>query len=197
MAKSKAPEHPHVAEKIDELLEHEDESRIYFVDLIDNTIRGIGYFVCFANGALLAVIIIQVVLRYVFQGGLTSLEELQWHLYAIGVMMGMSYAQVNDNHVRVDVFYSHFSDRAKRLVEIFSILFLVLPFVFVIFYHSLDFVYDAWRTGESSPSPGGLPHRWAIKSVIPISFGLLGIASVSRLIRDIYLLTRGKVKNGK
>lgn len=188
---SNLPPHPHVAETIDELLEHEDPKHVGFADKLDNFVRWVGHVVCWANGLLLVVIMTQVVLRYLFSQGQPFLEELQWHLYAIGVMMGMSYAQVNDNHVRVDVLYMHFSDRMKRVVEIFGILFLVLPFVSVIFYHSLAFVYEAWRLGESSASPGGLPFRWAIKAVIPISFGLLGLASISRLLRDLYLLVKG------
>lgn len=185
------PPHPHVAEKIDELLEHEDPGKFIVSDILDSIIRGIGHVVCWTNAFLLLVIISQVILRYAFNQGQTFLEELQWHLYAVGVMFGMSYAQINDNHVRVDVFYMRFSDRAKRLVEVFGIIFLVLPFIWVIFSHSLDFVYEAWRLNESSPTPGGLPFRWAIKAVIPISFGMLGLASISRLIRDFYLLLKG------
>ena len=67
----------------------------------------------------------------------------------------------------------------------------VLPFVWVVFYHSLDFVADAWRTGERSDAPLGLPYRWAIKAVIPMSFGLLGLAALSRLYRDSVVLLRG------
>lgn len=186
----KLPPHPHVAERVDALLEHRD-TPVWLPDLLDRFIRAVGHAVCWANGLLVAVIIAQVVLRYGFANGLVALEELQWHLYAVGVMMGLSYAQVNDNHVRVDILYSRFSVRGKRVVEIVGIVLFVLPFIWVVFSHSLDFVADAWRTGERSDAPLGLPFRWAIKAVIPISFGMLALASLSRLIRDVYLLVKG------
>jgi len=153
------------------------------LDKIDNFILGIGNIVCWTNALLILMIIIQVVLRYGFNNGLIFFEELQWHFYAIGVMMGISYAQVNDSHIRVDILHSLLSEKTKNLIEVFGILVFILPFVWVVFYHSLDFVYDSWRTSEQSDAPNGLSFRWAIKSVIPISFALFGLACISRLIR--------------
>jgi TRAP-type mannitol/chloroaromatic compound transport system permease small subunit len=66
-----------------------------------------------------------------------------------------------------------------------------MPFIVVIFLHSLDFVADSWRINEHSDAPSGLPWRWLIKSVIPVSFGLLGLAVISRFIRDLTLLIKG------
>lgn len=186
------PPHPHVAETVDEIKMHEDPVHVAFPDLLDNLIRYIGHAVCGVNALLIAAIIGNVALRYGFANGQIWLEELQWHFYAIGVMMGLSYAQVNDSHIRVDILHARFSDRTKRIVEIIGILLFVLPFIWVIFYHSLDFVYDSFRTSESSDAPMGLPYRWLIKGVIPLSFGLLGLAVFSRLIRDVYILVKGK-----
>jgi len=186
------PPHPHVAETYDHLLEHEDEKHVAFPDFLDKVIRMVGYTVCGVNALLIVAIISQILLRYGFDSSQVWLEELQWHLYATGVMMGLSYAQINDSHIRVDILHARFSDRTKRIVEIIGILLFILPFVWVVFYHSLDFVYDAWRTSERSNAPLGLPYRWIIKSVIPVSFGLLGLAVISRLMRDVYLLVKGR-----
>jgi TRAP-type mannitol/chloroaromatic compound transport system permease small subunit len=160
-------------------------------DGIDSAIRKLGHLIAWTYVALMLVIILQVILRKGFANGQIMLEELQWHLYAIGVMFGLAYAQVNDAHVRVDILYGSMRIKNKRIVDILGILFLVLPFITVIFVHSLDFVAASWRINESSQSPSGLPWRWAIKGVMPVSFGLLGLAVVSRLIRDVVLLSRG------
>lgn len=189
---SDLPQHPHVAEKVDEIKIHPDEVRVAFPDMLDNFIRYISYFVCSVNGFLVLAIIGNVALRYGFSNGQVWLEELQWHLYGMGVMMGLCYAQINDSHIRVDILHQRFSDRTKRIIEIFGILVFIMPFIWVVFYHSLDFVYDAYRTNESSSAPLGLPYRWIIKGVIPLSFGLLGLAVISRLIRDTYILIKGR-----
>ena len=155
-------------------------------DQVDGLIRGIGRWLAWVYLLLMAVILLQVVLRYGFGHGLVALEELQWHLYAIGVMFGVSYAQVLDAQVRVDPLRGRLSDNAKRWIEVLGILFLALPFVVVVQVHSMDFVADAWRTAERSAAPLGLPARWVIKAVIPVSFGLLGIALMIRLTRELF-----------
>ena len=172
------------------MVRNETEPRVAFSEYLDGFVRGIGRVVCWANAVLIAVIILQVVLRYGFGKGQVFLEELQWHLYALGVMFGVSYAQATNSHIRVDVVAMRLSQRAIRLWEVFGIVVFVLPFVWVVFYHSLDFVSESWRLNERSDAPLGLPWRWAIKAVIPLSFGLLGLAALSRLVRDVVLLAR-------
>jgi TRAP-type mannitol/chloroaromatic compound transport system permease small subunit len=161
-----------------------------FCDLLDALIRTIGHCVMWTNIVLIVTIILQVVLRYGFGRGLVVLEELQWHLYAIGIMFGASYAQILDNHIRVDIIHSRLSDRWKMRWDLFGIVFLLLPFIVVIFHQSLDFVAESFRLNERSDAPLGLPWRWAIKAVIPISFALLGVATISRAIRIITNMER-------
>lgn len=161
-----------------------------FGDILDGVIRRIGHVVMWTNVILIVVIILQVVLRYGFGRGLVVLEELQWHLYAIGIMFGASYSQMLDAHIRVDIVHARLSEKWKLRWDLFGILFLLLPFIVIIFLQSLDFVAESFRLGERSDAPLGLPWRWAIKSVIPISFGLLGIATISRAARIITNLGR-------
>ena len=158
----------------------------------DGFIRRIGHVISWANAALMLVIISQVVLRYGFGNGQVALEELQWHLYALAVMMGLSYAQVGNAHIRVDILHMRLSPRAQAFWEVVGILIFLLPFIVVVFWHSLDFVYDSWRTNESSTAPLGLPWRWLIKSVIPISFALLAVAALTRLLRSLLILFSGE-----
>lgn len=166
------------------------EPHVPFSDALDKFVRGTGRVICWANGLLVVVIIVQVVLRYGFGQGQMFLEELQWHLYALAMMFGISYAEVMNSHIRVDVVAMRLSAKVTRFWEIFGILVFVLPFVFVVFFHSLDFVWESWRLNERSDAPLGLPWRWAIKAVIPASFGLLGLAAIARLVRNLVLLVR-------
>ena len=161
-----------------------------FCDALDTFIRWIGHTVMWTNVVLIFVIILQVVLRYGFGHGLVILEELQWHLYALGIMVGASYSQMLDSHIRVDIIHARLSDKWKMRWDLFGTVVLLLPFIFVIFDQSLDFVHESWRVNERSDAPLGLPWRWAIKSVIPISFGLLFVATLSRAVRIITQLRR-------
>ncbi len=172
------------------LHDQDNEPRVPLVDWIDRFVLAIGRVLCWMNALLIVAIIVQVVLRYGFGTGDPKLEELQWHLYAAAVMFGLSYAQVTDSHIRVDVVAMRLSPNALRIWEIFGILVFVLPFIYVVFYHSLDFLAESWRLNERSDAPTGLPWRWAIKAVIPLSFALLALAVFARLVRDFVALVR-------
>ena len=161
-----------------------------FADIIDAVIQVIGHVIMWTNLVLIAVIILQVILRYGFGRGLVILEELQWHLYALGIMFGASYALTLDSHIRVDIVHARLSEKWRYRWDLFGIIFLLLPFAIMIFHQSLDFVHESWRVSERSDAPLGLPWRWAIKSVIPISFALLIAATVGRAVRIIAILRR-------
>ena len=161
-------------------------------DTLDALVLRIGRTLAWANLLLVGVILAQVVMRYGFHHGLVPLEELMWHLYALAAMVGMSYAVSSDVHIRIDLLRGRMSPRAQRVWEIFGILFLLYPFIFVLFHHSLEWVATSYRMGEASTSPTGLPYRWLIKSVIPVSFFLLFLAASARLLREAAMLLRGR-----
>jgi TRAP-type mannitol/chloroaromatic compound transport system permease small subunit len=167
-----------------------------FADDINHLILKVGEILSWVYALLIVVILMQVILRKGFSNGLIVLEELQWHLYAIGVMMGLSYSQVNDSHVRVDLFYDRYSPRVRHVIEILGMLFFVFPMLFVVIYHSMDFVKDSFRIMESSVMSSGLPYRYLIKSIIPISLTLLGVACLTRLYSEIVLLIQGNRSHG-
>ena len=160
--------------------------------LVSRVLDGVVTFISiFAHATwiiLVAVILANVVMRYMLGGSIVALEELQWHLYAFGFMVGMSYALGHDKHVRVDVLAENWSRRRRARIEIGAMLILVIPFAGLIAYDSLAFIEFSMRLNESSRSPGGLPYRWIIKSVIPLAMGLLILAALARTVRMVAFL---------
>ena len=150
---------------------------------IDRVIRRIGDALSWIWLVLLLVIVANVTLRYAFGTGYIELEETQWHLYAVGFLVGLAYCLESDTHVRVDVVRERLALRHQAWLELYGILLLLLPFAALIVVFGMPFAWEAWQSGEVSPSPGGLPHRWAIKATLPVGFALLGLAALSRLVR--------------
>ena len=79
-----------------------------------------GQFLSWANFLLIFIIVVQVILRYGFGRGMVALEELEWHLFAVAFMFGLSYAVVTDAHVRVDLLSNLMSKSTRAWVEIFG-----------------------------------------------------------------------------
>jgi TRAP-type mannitol/chloroaromatic compound transport system permease small subunit len=159
-----------------------------FAVAVHNVIIAIGRYCSSLNVILIAAIIIQVVLRYVFGMGLVQLEELQWHLYAVNVVFGFAYCNSVNSHIRLDLVYDRLSQRSRAKIEIFGILFLLLPLIYVIFIHSLDFLWEAIRTNEGSDSPVGLCCRWIPKALIPFAMVMTFASAIARLVQAFHYL---------
>ncbi len=156
--------------------------------VIDPILSKIGQWTSWLWLALMGIIVFNVVLRYAFGEGRIEFEEIQWHLYACGFLLGLSYAYQGDNHIRVDVLHGRLSPRTQAWIELYGTTLLLLPFVAIVIIYSVPFVGASFALGEVSQSPGGLAYRWAIKSVLPIGFVLLLLGALSRLSRVWCLL---------
>lgn len=137
---------------------------------------------------LILTILINVILRYVFNIGLVELEEVQWHLNAIVVMSCLAYTYQADEHIRVDTFYNRFSPRRRACVEILGILFLFLPYVILVSWHAWGIATYSWSLREGSPMPSGLPARYIIKGVMAFGLSLLALQGVTILLRNVVFL---------
>ena len=159
-----------------------------FAAKIENIILKIGRCSSALNVVLVAAIILQVVLRYVFGLGLVQLEELQWHLYAVNVIFGLSYCQAADSHIRLDLVHDRLSQRTKEKIEIIGIVLLLMPLIYVVFIHSVDFLWEAIRTNERSDSPVGLCCRWLPKGLIPVAMIMFFASATARVVKAFHYL---------
>ena len=144
-----------------------------------------GWIAGFLNLAMLVNVFYDSIMRYFFNSGSIALQEMEWHLFSIVFLFGMAYALKEDGHVRVDILYDSFSPRWKATVNICGALIFLIPLCLLIAEGSYWYVHEAYMTGEISGDPGGLTHRWLIKSVIPASFVFLIVSSLGFIVRNI------------
>ena len=145
---------------------------------IERVVDVVGAATAWISLAIVGLMATNVLLRYLFSEGSVWAQELEWHLLVPLVLFGMSYALRHGEHVRVDIVYGKFSDRTKNAVDLASALLTAAISVAVIWL-SLKYVQQAYVIDEGSPDPGGIPHRYFIKSLIPIGFALLLAQSVA------------------
>ncbi len=129
-----------------------------------------------------------VIMRYFFNDVSIGMQELEWHLFAAMFMFGIAYTLKEDGHVRVDIFYETMSARKKAIINIFGSVVLALPMTLLIFYYSWDYTLEAYEMGESSGDPGGLPHRWIVRSIIPLSSLFLVLAIIHVVLTQLKTL---------
>jgi TRAP-type mannitol/chloroaromatic compound transport system permease small subunit len=130
------------------------------------------------------------VMRKVF--GLTSnfWLESQWHLYGAAFLCAGGYVLMVDEHVRVDVLSQRFTPRLRAWLDLAVMLFFVLPVCVLLVGLGGWLALRSWRIGETSWHPGG-PLHWPVLLCIPLGFGLLGLQSLSEMVkRAAFLLGR-------
>lgn len=156
---------------------------------IDALTDGIGRAASWLALAIALLMSGNVLLRYAFDTGSVWSQELEWHLLAPLVLVGMSYALRHGEHVRVDVLYARYGARGQAAVDLLSAL-LALAFALFIVKVSLPYVMAAWSIGESSSDPGGLPHRALLKGLIPLGFALFALQSLAGALQAAVRLRR-------
>ena len=111
--------------------------------------------------------------------------ELQWYLFATAVMLGASYTLKRNEHVRVDLIYSQLSVRGRLWVDLFGLVFFLMPACILFTWLSwTTLFYPSWLVMEHSMNSGGLA-RYPIKFVVPLGFFMLSLQGVSEIIKRI------------
>ncbi|MCB1943431.1 MAG: TRAP transporter small permease subunit [Candidatus Accumulibacter sp.] len=154
-----------------------------FSRVADRVIAWFGEIASALWTVLVLVIVTQVVARYVFNEGSIMMEELQWHLYSIGFMLGLSFTEIHERNVRIDVFAERLAPRTRLWIELLGISLLLLTFTGFVVWFSVPFFMSSYEMQEVSAAPGGLPYRWFLKSFLITAFVLLALAGLGRLTR--------------
>ncbi len=133
-----------------------------------------------------------VLMRYAFHNSSVGMQELEWHLFSVVILLGISVALKDEGHVRVDFLYDRFNVKKKAVINILGTVFFLMPVALLIFFGSFEFVKDSWEICEISEDPGGLHCRWLIKGMVPVAFGFLIVSAVGYILQNIRLYREAK-----
>lgn len=153
---------------------------------IDAFQERVGRVVAWLMFGMVAVVFGDVIFRYVFSKSWVWVQELEWHLFGLVYLLAAGYTMLYDEHVRVDILYSKLSPRGKAWMDFALLWVFFFPSCLMIIYTTVPFVRHSLAVNEGSPDPGGIPARWALKSVIIIGFLLLMLQGVSQAIKSFY-----------
>ena len=160
-----------------------------YIRFVNKTNEIMGKYFAWLTTVMVLVVVYDVILRYAFNISSVGMQELEWHIFAVSFLMGVPYALLKNEHVRVDLFYSRFSQKQKAWIDFLGTLIFLIPFVLVVIYTSINYVENSILLNESSPDPGGLPMRYILKSFIPLSFFFLLLQGISLLFKSLLTIT--------
>jgi len=129
--------------------------------------------------------------RYLFDLSSNAWLEMQWYLFAAIVMLGAAHLLCTNGHIRVDLLYLRLHQRQRMMLDLFGLVFFVIPFSIMMVLYAWPWFVESWLIGETSANAGGLI-RWPVKILMPIGFGLLILQAISEVIKRVGAL-QGKI----
>ena len=167
-----------------------------YIKFIDKINTKLGVITSWLTFVLVLVTCYDVFTRYVLNESSIALQELEWHLFGVIFLMAAAFTLIKDEHVRVDVFYSRFSEEKKAWINFLGAIFFLIPFCVLAIYTSKNFVINSFMFKETSPDAGGLPARYIIKAFIPVSFIFLLFQGISLAFKS-FLEIKNHSKSNK
>lgn len=144
--------------------------------------------VCLAVFLFIGTIFSNVVMRYIFNTSFVFMAELEWHLFAFIFLLGAGFTLLHDGHVRVDIFYSVMTRKMQAWVNFWGVLLLLIPSCYLVLTTTVPWVMDAYKVGETSLDPGGIPARFIIKAALPAGYLLMLIQGLSLWFKSLFIL---------
>ena len=163
-----------------------------FHSTVNNINEWAGKIFSFTIAAAALVIIVEVILRYVFNKPTIYGLVLTTLICVVAYLMGGPYAARHGTHVKIDILYSHWSPRGRAIADLFTALFLFLS-LGCLLWIGIDYTYVA-ITENVKVSEMWEPIAWPIRIFIPISLFLMALQYISKFIKDIKTVITGEAQ---
>ena len=102
-------------------------------------------------------------------------------------MLGAPLVLKLNEHVRVDIIYGKLKGKAPVVVDLFGLIFFLMPVMVLMAYLSWPLFVKMYETGEMSQNAGGLI-RWPAMLLLPVGFGWMAMQGLSEIIKRVGFL---------
>ena len=134
--------------------------------------------------ALVVLMCYGVIMRYFFNAPTIWGLELTTFIYGVHFVMGYSYTEYFEGHVRVDIFSSKFPKKVQDILYIVLTICVSLPLVTLLGLWAWDNAITSTRMLEELSSAWA-PPLWPVKLFMALGFTFLFLQVLSNLIKRI------------
>lgn len=159
-----------------------------FEQISEWTARVAMWGLCIVTG----IVVYEVVTRRVFHSPHIWTYEIITLFYGAHFMLLAAYTLLKHGHVAIDIIYNRLQPKTQAILDIITYLIFFFPFLIVLFYVGTSLATASWATSEKTLTarlPVVLP---AMKTVTPVTAGLLLIQGFSIFYRRFYYLIKGE-----
>lgn len=133
------------------------------------------------------------IIRKVFDRSSNAWLEGQWVLFGAVFLLCASWTLWSNEHIRIDIVNSRFSQRVRDWIDVLGHAVFLLPLTIIMTYHSWPFFLRSYNINEQSLNAGGLP-QWPSKFLVFAGFVVLFFQAISELIKRVAIM-RGEMED--
>jgi len=141
--------------------------------------------------ALLVIVTVEVIRRYVFNSPTTWAYQASVILGGSLFILYWGYAEKLKTHIRIDLLYGRLSLRGKALVDVLGFAIFFLPLFVALIKVSFSWMLWSWQTGEKMSTTIWYPPAAPFRAVAVIGLSLCLLQFLASFIRDLYTLIKG------
>ena len=149
---------------------------------IDTLIEKQGQLTSFLIVPLALIVLYEVMMRYLFNAPTTWGFEATTFAYGMHFMLGLSFMENAQGHVRVDIIVSRLPKKVQAGIMIVTYLLIFMPVYVLMTLGAIKYAYTSTVGGELN-STSWAPPIWPFKIVMAISFFFLVIQGLSTMLK--------------
>ena len=153
---------------------------VKFTDMVCVKVGRITMYLVFA---MMFILILSFVTRNIINFPLIWIIEMAQFIITAYYILGGSYSMITDDHVRMDLFYSKFSEKNKARMDAFTSIFLFFYLV-TLLYGSISSLNYTIETNQRLFTAWA-PYVWPIKSVMTFGILLMLLQSIAIFFKDL------------
>jgi TRAP-type mannitol/chloroaromatic compound transport system permease small subunit len=111
--------------------------------------------------------------------------EIQIYMFCALVMLGAPWVLKLNEHVRVDLFYGHTTERKRTWIDLICGVLFLIPFCVILLYLG----FHNFRNSIGETSANSVLPIWPFTIWLPIGFFLLLLQAIAELIKCVAALT--------
>lgn len=163
---------------------------IKLIKWIDRFTERVGRAVSWIAVILVALTVFEVITRRFFGRPTIWTHEVLGYVFAAHFMLAFGFTLLHHGHVNVDVLITRLSDRSRAILDIVLSVVFLGAFVYVFIKEGTAFAQRSWAVLERAPTAFNSP-VYPAKTLIPVGAVLLGIQTVSNVLKNVVFLAKG------
>ncbi|RIL06716.1 MAG: C4-dicarboxylate ABC transporter substrate-binding protein [Proteobacteria bacterium] len=143
------------------------------VRLLEKVVSAAGQIAAYLILVLMVCMVFEVFSRYALGAPTIWAYDLGYMLTGAIFILGLGFTLKERAHIREEIFYAHFTERTRRMIDIFGFGLIAIPVVGLLCFGLHGYFVEAFSSGETAGQSAWNPILWPFRLIMLGGFLLL------------------------